>query len=85
MAIARWPNICAALALLLALSGAATAEAQPRWERANAAALHQNVPIAICLPSEEEIICAGIGCRQKGGYDFVEMITGNTGWKDRRD
>ena len=73
----RWRNICATLGLLLAPSGEATAEALPRWERANAAALHQNVAIAVCLPSEEEIICAGIGCRKKGGYDFVEMITGD--------
>ena len=70
-------RICATLGLLLAPSGEATAEALPRWERANAAALHQNVAIAVCLPSEEEIICAGIGCRKKGGYDFVEMITGD--------
>ena len=82
MAAKQWRQrgggtLCATLALLLVTSGEATAEALPRWERANADALRQNVAIAVCLPREEEIVCVGVGCRKKGGYNFVEMITGD--------
>ena len=74
--------LCATLALLLVTSGEATAEVPPRWEETNAAALRQNVAVAVCLPREEEIVCVGIGCRKTGGYDFVEMITGD--WLEGR-
>ena len=69
--------LCATLALLLVTSGEVTAEPPPRWEETNPAAFHQNVAIAVCLPREEEIVCVGVCCRRKGGYDFVEMITGD--------
>ncbi len=69
--------LCFVLPLLLVTSVETTAEALPRWERASAAALRLNVAIAVCLPSQEEIICVGVGCRKKRGYDFVEMITGD--------
>jgi len=58
------------------------AGAQPQWEETNAAALRQNVAIAVCLPTENEIVCVGVGCRKTGGYDFVEMITGD--WLEGR-
>jgi len=82
MAAKQWRQrgggtLCATLALLLVTSGEATAEALPRWERANVDALRQNVAIAVCLPREEEIVCVGVGCRKKAGYNFVEMITGD--------
>ena len=69
--------LCATLALLLVTSGEVTAEPPPRWEETNPAAFHQNVAIAVCLPREEEIVCVGVVCRRKGGYDVVEMITGD--------
>ena len=69
--------LCSTLALLLIISAGATTAAQPRWERTNAAALRQNVAIAVCLPREDEIVCVGVGCRKTKGYDFVEMITGD--------
>ena len=62
--------LCATLSLLLVTSGEATAEVTPRWEETNAAALRQNVAVAVCLPREEEIVCVGIGCRKTGGYGF---------------
>ena len=74
--------LCATLALLLVTSGEATAEVPPRWEETNAVALRQNVEVAVCLPREKEIVCVGIGCRKTGGYDFVEMITGD--WLEGR-
>ena len=82
MAAKQWRQrgggiLCSTLALLLVTSGGATAAAPPRWERTNAAALRQNVAIAVCLPREDEIVCVGVGCRKKGGYNFVEMITGD--------
>jgi hypothetical protein len=33
------------------------------------------MPIAVCLRRESEIV--SVGCRKTGGYDFVEMITGD--------
>ncbi len=69
--------LCSTLALLLIISAEATAAVLPRWERANAAAVRQSVAIAVCLPREDEIVCLGVGCRKKGGYDFVELITGD--------
>jgi hypothetical protein len=39
--------------------------------------LRQNVAVAVCLPREEEIVCIGLGCRKTGGYDLIEMITGD--------
>jgi hypothetical protein len=82
MAAKQWRQrgagvLCSALALLLPPFGGATAATSPRWEEANAAALRQNVAIAVCLPREEEVVCVGFGCRKKGGYDFVAMITGD--------
>ena len=87
MATKQWRQrgagiLCSALALLLATFGGATAEAPPRWEETNAAALQQNVAIAVCLPREEQIVCVGFGCRKSGGYDFVEMVTGD--WLEGR-
>jgi len=70
-----WAAVCVAGAMFAA-SGAIAA-APTRWERTNAAALRQNVIIAVCLLQEEEIVCVGVGCRKMGGYDFVEMITGD--------
>ena len=55
----------------------AIAADSPRWEGTNPVALRQNVAIAVCLPREDEIVCVGLGCRRKGGYNFVEMITGD--------
>ena len=69
--------LCCTLALLLIISAGATAAVLPRWERTNVAALRQSVAIAVCLPREDEIVCLGVGCRKKGGYDFVELITGD--------
>ena len=65
------------LTLLLVTLAAVAAAAPPRWEGTNAAALRQNVAIAVCLPREDEIVCVGVGCRKTKGYDFVEMITGD--------
>jgi hypothetical protein len=48
-----------------------------QWEKTNSVASWHNVPIAVCLPREDEIVCVGVGCRKKGGYSFVEMITGD--------
>ena len=82
MAAKQWRQrgggiLCSTLAIFLAPSGGATAAAPPRWEETNAAALRQNVAIAVCLPRENEIVCVGVGCRKRGGYNFVEMITGD--------
>ena len=70
-----WAAVAAAGAM--SVTCRAIAEAPPRWERTNAIGLSLNVAIAVCLPRENEIVCAGVGCRKKGGYDFVEMITGD--------
>jgi hypothetical protein len=80
----RAKPVWAAVALAGAVSAAwgALAEAQPQWEETNPAALRQNVVVAVCLPSENEIVCVGVGCRKKGAYDFVEMITGD--WLEGR-
>ena len=75
-------RVAVALAGAMSVAWGALAEAPPRWEEINAAALRQNVAIAVCLPSENEIVCVGAGCRKKGAYDFVEMITGN--WLEGR-
>jgi hypothetical protein len=75
-----WAAVAAVGAMPVA-SGA-IAEASPRWEETNDTALRQNVAIAVCLPREEEIVCVGFGCRKSGGYDFVEMITGD--WLEGR-
>ena len=82
MAAKQWRQrgagiLCSTLALLLAPFDRATATTSPRWEETNAAALEQNVAIAVCLPREEEIVCVGFGCCKSGGYNFVEMITGD--------
>ena len=87
MAAKQWRQrgagiLCSTLALLLAPFDRATATTSPRWEETNAAALEQNVAIAVCLPREEEIVCVGFGCRKSGGYDFVEMVTGD--WLEGR-
>jgi hypothetical protein len=87
MAAKQWRQqgagiLCSTLALLLAPLERATAATSPRWEEANNTALHHNVAIAVCLPREEEIVCVGFGCRKSGGYDFVEMITGD--WLEGR-
>jgi hypothetical protein len=75
-----WAAVAAVGAMPVA--GGAIAEAPPRWEETNAAALEQNVAIAVCLPRQGEIVCIGFGCRKSGGYDFVEMITGD--WLEGR-
>ncbi len=67
------------LALVFLVLGGALAAASPRWERTNAAGRAQGVAIAVCLPFNE-IVCIGIGCRDPGGFDFVEMIVGD--WLD---
>src|SRR5271165_1383304 len=82
MAAKQWRQrgggiLCSTLAIFLAPSGGATAAAPPRWEETNAAALRQNVAIAVCPPRENEIVCVGVGCRKRGGYNFVEVITGD--------
>lgn len=66
-----------AVAGAISVASGAISEAPPRWEETNAAALRQNVAIAVCLPTENEIVCVGVGCRKKGAYDFAEMITGD--------
>jgi hypothetical protein len=66
-----------AVAGTMSVASGAIADVPPRWEETNAAALRQRVAVAVCLPREEEIVCIGIGCRKTGGYDFVEMITGD--------
>ena len=66
----------AALAILLVASGGAIAAMPLRWERANAPGLPRNLAIAVCLPGDE-IVCVGVGCREGGGYDFVQMIAGD--------
>ena len=75
-----WAVVAAAGAM--SVTCGATAEVPPRWGKTNAAALHQSVAVAVCLPRAEEIVCVGIGCRKTGGYDFVEMITGD--WLEGR-
>jgi hypothetical protein len=70
-----WAAVTVAGAVFLA--GEAIAADSPRWEATNPVTLRQNVAIAVCLPREGEIVCVGLGCRWKGGYDFVEMITGD--------
>jgi len=70
-----WAAVAVAGAMSLAYG--ALAEAPPRWERTNAVGLRQNVAIAVCLPRESEIVCVGVGCRKKGAYSFVEMVTGD--------
>ena len=71
-----------AVAGAISVASGAIAEAPARWEETNAAALRQKVAIAVCLPTENEIVCVGVGCRKKGAYDFVEMITGD--WLEGR-
>ncbi len=66
----------AALAILLVASGGAIAATPLRWERTNAPGLPRNLAIAVCLPGDE-IVCVGVGCRDGGGYDFVQMIAGD--------
>ena len=70
-----WAAVAVAGAMSVACG--ALAEAPPRWEPTNAIGVRQNVAIAVCLPRENEIVCVGVGCRKKGGYSFVEMITGD--------
>jgi hypothetical protein len=87
MAAKQWRQrgagiLCSTLALLLAPLERSAAATSPRWEETNDTALQQNVAIAVCLPREEEIVCVGFGCRKSGGYDFVEMITGD--WLEGR-
>ncbi len=74
---AKLVSAAVAVAGAMSVATGAIAAAPPRWERTNAAGLGQNVAIAVCLPREEEIVCVGVGCRKKGGYNFVEMITGD--------
>jgi hypothetical protein len=61
----------------MSIACGALAETPPRWERTNAVGMRQNVAIDVCLPRENEIVCVGVGCRKRGGYNFLEMITGD--------
>ena len=69
------------LAIVLVVSSGATAGPPPRWEKTNAAGREQGIVIAVCLPVSE-IVCVGIGCRDRNGFDFVERAIG---CMDQRD
>ena len=64
------------LAIVFVVSSGATAAPSSRWEKTNAAGREQGVVIAVCLPVSE-IVCVGVGCRDRNGFDFVEMIVGD--------
>jgi len=65
-----------AFAIVLVVSSGVTAGPAPHWEKTSAAGREQGVVIAVCLPVSE-IVCVAVDCRDRNGFDFVEMILGD--------